>query len=145
MKAWGVSISSERRQRGLSKELLGANLASEAALFSFPLEGCGEELRAAPLAYVPDLAAKICQLLDQNDRYKNYHSSDCIEVHNIAFLIHRGRSSHITQRCDPPWEDLDQAWRRQRGVINEDVLPDLQPLCSQLRQKYLHFCGIPGW
>ena len=69
MKAWGVSIASERKQRALSKELVGSNLASEAALFSFPMESCGEELRPAPLVYVPDLSGKIFQLLEQNDRY----------------------------------------------------------------------------
>ena len=56
-------------KRALSKELVGSNLASEAALFSFPMESCGEELRPAPLVYVPDLSGKIFQLLEQNDRY----------------------------------------------------------------------------
>lgn len=69
MKAWGVTVASERKQRALSKELVGNNLSSEAALFSFPLESCGEELRPAPLVYVPDLSGKIFQLLEQNDRY----------------------------------------------------------------------------
>ena len=53
MKAWGVRIASERKQRALSKELVGNNLSSEAALFSFPMESCGEELRPAPLVYGP--------------------------------------------------------------------------------------------
>ena len=69
MKAWGVSIASERNQRALSKELVGSNLASEAAFFSFPMVSCGEELRPAPLVYVPDLSGKIFQLLEQNYRY----------------------------------------------------------------------------
>ena len=47
MKAWGVSVASKRKQRALSKELVGSNLSS--VLFSFPLESCGEELRPAPL------------------------------------------------------------------------------------------------
>ena len=34
MKAWGVSIASERKQRALSKELVGNNLASEAVFLS---------------------------------------------------------------------------------------------------------------
>ena len=63
------SVASERKPRALSKELVGSNLSSEAALFSCTLESCGEELRPAPLVYVPDLSGKIFQLLEQNDQY----------------------------------------------------------------------------
>ena len=67
------SVASERKPRALSKELVGSNLSSEAALFSCTLESCGEELRPAPLVYVPDLSGKIFQLLEQNDRYLFSH------------------------------------------------------------------------
>ncbi len=59
MKAWGVNISSEKKQRVVAKEL--------AVPFAFPLDGGGEELREAPLAYAPSLLVKICDLLRQND------------------------------------------------------------------------------
>ena len=85
MKAWGVSIASERKQRALSKELVGSNLASEAALFSFPMESCGEELRPAPLVYVPDLSGKIFQLLEQNDRYLSFHLCIIYRITQIPF------------------------------------------------------------
>jgi len=68
MKAWGVSVASKRKQRALSKELVGNNLSS--ALFSFPLESCGEELRPAQL--VRSLWEDF-QLLEQNDRYLFSH------------------------------------------------------------------------
>ena len=86
MKAWGVSIASERKQRALSKELVGNNLASEAALFSFPMENCGEELRPAPLVYVPDLSGKIVQLLEQNDRYLSIHLCIIYRITQNTFL-----------------------------------------------------------
>lgn len=46
------SIGSEQRQRSLFVGLLGSKLASEAALLSFLLQNCGDELRAAPLTYL---------------------------------------------------------------------------------------------
>jgi hypothetical protein len=50
-----VSVSSERQQRSVARRLLGDNLVAEAALFSFPHPECGEQLKAAPLVYVPNL------------------------------------------------------------------------------------------
>ena len=41
-------------------------LAAEAIPFTFPLKSGGEELRAAPMVYTPDLSTKISNLLDQN-------------------------------------------------------------------------------
>jgi len=32
-----------------------------------------------------------------------------------------------------------------KGVINEDVVSDLQPQGTQFCQEYLHLCCIPGW
>ena len=82
-----MSIASERKQRALSKELVGSNLASEAALFSFPMESCGkEELRPAPLVYVPDLSGKIFQLLEQNNRYLSVHLCIVYRITQNTFL-----------------------------------------------------------
>ena len=71
-------MPSEKKQRALSKEILGSNLESEAAPFSFPLKHGGEDLRPAPLVFVPDLPALIIQHLDQNDRYWSYHTNEII-------------------------------------------------------------------
>lgn len=70
MSAWKVSLGSEAKQRSISKELIGPNLKSESAAFTFLIDSGtgGEEIRKAPIAYVPDLVAKVTQLLDQNDR-----------------------------------------------------------------------------
>ncbi len=70
LKACGIVIPSEKKQRLLSHELLGDNLEAEAAPFSFPLKHGGEDIRPAPLVYVTDLAAKVLQLLEQNERYR---------------------------------------------------------------------------
>lgn len=69
MSAWKIGTGSEARQRSISQELVGSNLHSEAAAFTFSLDGGGEEIRKAPIVYVPNLVAKVKQLLDQNDRY----------------------------------------------------------------------------
>lgn len=54
--------------RALAQELVGPNLSSEMVAFTFPYTGGGEEVRKAAMAYIPDLPAKVKQLLDQNDR-----------------------------------------------------------------------------
>ena len=70
MKEWKISFGSEAKQRALSAELIGPNLKSESAPFSFSLDNHGtEEIRKAAIVYVPNLVAKVIQLLDQNNRY----------------------------------------------------------------------------
>lgn len=66
MKAWNISLSTESKVRSLARSLVGPNLASELVPFTFALDGGGEEVRKAP--YIPDIQAKVKQLLDQNDR-----------------------------------------------------------------------------
>jgi hypothetical protein len=70
MRAWKVSFASEAKERSLAKELVGPNLDAEAVAFTFPVDGRGggEEIQKAPMAFVPDLVAKVTQILDQNDR-----------------------------------------------------------------------------
>ena len=59
-------LAGEQSQRTIAKELMGDNLVAEAAPMSFGLKEGGEEIRAAPFAYTPDLVAKVIQLLEQN-------------------------------------------------------------------------------
>lgn len=68
MGAWKISFASEVKERSLAKELVGPNLDAEAVAFTFPADGGGEEIQKAPMAFVPDLVAKVTQLLDQNDK-----------------------------------------------------------------------------
>lgn len=67
MKAWKINLDSEVKERSLAKELVGPNLESEIVAFTFTLDGGAEEIRKAPMAYIPDLIAKVKQLLEQND------------------------------------------------------------------------------
>ena len=69
MRAWNISLGTEGKERLRAQELIGPNIASESVGLTFSLDGDGEEVRKAPMAYVPDLPAKVIQLLDQNDRY----------------------------------------------------------------------------
>ena len=68
MKEWGIQISSERSMRSRASDLTDSPLSSEMALFSFPLQSGGEEVRPAPIVYIPDLKKKLFELLDKNDR-----------------------------------------------------------------------------
>ena len=68
MKAWMVSLTSESKERPLAKYLVGPHLKAEAVAFTFSLDGGGEEVQKAPMAFVPDLIAQVKQLLHQNDQ-----------------------------------------------------------------------------
>ena len=48
---------------------VSSHLECEIVAFTCALDGGGEEVKMAPMAYVPDLVGKVKQLLDQNDRY----------------------------------------------------------------------------
>ena len=62
-----MRLASERKMRMVSKSMVGDNLVAEEVPLSQPLR-IGVDLVLAPLVYVPDLVAKIFQLLDQNAR-----------------------------------------------------------------------------
>ena len=61
-----MNIASERKLRKRSKEVVTNNLQAEGVPLTFSLKSGGEEIRAAPLVFVPDLKEKIFQLLDKN-------------------------------------------------------------------------------
>lgn len=63
-----MKVASEPKLRKRSKEIITTNLLAEAVPFTFTLKSGGEEIRAAPLVYVPDLE-KIFQLLQKNNEY----------------------------------------------------------------------------
>lgn len=67
----GIVIPSEKRMRECSDDLLGSNLTSELAPFSFPMKHGGEDLRPAPHVYVVDLVQLTLHLLDQYERLVN--------------------------------------------------------------------------
>lgn len=59
MKAWNITLGPEYKVRSLARDLVGPNLASELVPFTFSLDSGGEEVRKAPMAYVPDLPGKV--------------------------------------------------------------------------------------
>eukprot|EP00731_Ephydatia_muelleri_P009211 Em0004g1549a len=61
----GISSSIELGQ--LSK-IVGDNLKGEIAVFSFTISSGGEEIKGAPLVFIPHLVDKVVQLLDGNER-----------------------------------------------------------------------------
>ncbi len=66
---WGDELSSEGKQRDVMKQQLKKmEIKSESAPFTFELKQGGQELRPAPIAYVPDLKALVFHLLDENER-----------------------------------------------------------------------------
>ena len=55
----------EKQQRVLAQELLGDNLEAEAVPMTFPLNTGVEEIRAVPMAYIPDLRGKVMAILEE--------------------------------------------------------------------------------
>jgi hypothetical protein len=72
LRASGVVLAGKKRQRDLAKELVG-DITSEPVPMSFSLPSGGEELRAAPFAYSPNLNEKVIQILERNaERYVSH-------------------------------------------------------------------------
>lgn len=78
-------IPSEKKQRRLSEDILGDNLEAEEAPFSFALQHGGEDLRPAPLVFVPDLVTFVLQYLEQNQRYRYIHPCTYTIWENITY------------------------------------------------------------
>ena len=64
-----VSLAGEEMMRHICGQIVGDNLKGDMALFSFPLPSGGEELRGAPLVYIPDLVKKV---LEENQRLEDH-------------------------------------------------------------------------
>lgn len=68
LKEWGLSMSSEKKQRVAAHQLIGDNLEAESIPLTFPLKR-GEEVRAAAVCYVPHMVDKVVSLLEENEKY----------------------------------------------------------------------------
>ena len=69
---WNVSIASERKLRKRANAIVTTNLKGESVPLTFSLKSGGEEIRAAPLVFIPELKEKVFQLLHSNS--KNYYT-----------------------------------------------------------------------
>ena len=67
-KVFNIHLASEKKQRSLAKEITGDNMEAERAPFLFSLEKGGQEIRAVPFVYVPNLISKVADLLTHNER-----------------------------------------------------------------------------
>ena len=68
LKSSGIYLAGEERMRHISSQIFGDNLKGEIAPFSFPIPSGGEEIKGAPLVYIPQLVDKVVQLLEGNER-----------------------------------------------------------------------------
>ncbi|MDA8001505.1 MAG: hypothetical protein MPL62_09480 [Alphaproteobacteria bacterium] len=64
MAKWGVKLASEKKERELAKKWSAGDTEVETMPFSFSTLN-GEELRAAPCVYTPDLVRRILSYLDE--------------------------------------------------------------------------------
>ena len=63
-----ICLAGEERMRHISSQIVGNNLKGEIAPFSFTISSGGEEIKGAPLVFIPHLVDKVVQLLDGNER-----------------------------------------------------------------------------
>ena len=82
MTSLGVQISSEKKMRKISKELIGENLAGEATPFYFSTKH-GIDILPAPHVYIPDLVAKVFEHLEQNERLEILHAKNMYGISTI--------------------------------------------------------------
>lgn len=83
------TMRSERRMRQRVNDMRGESnlLCSEACLFSFACKSGGEEMRTAPLVYIPHLTAKVVEFLDKYDRLDKLTWNDHIPEDEIWVKI----------------------------------------------------------
>ena len=74
MAALGVQIGSEKQMRNISQEIIGDNLAGEEAPFYFSTRH-RMDIQPAPHVYIPDLVAKVFDVLEQNERSISLHAT----------------------------------------------------------------------
>jgi hypothetical protein len=65
-----VSIASEKEMRKRAKEVVGECVVVEKVALTFPLKDGhgGEEIKLRPYGHIPDLWAKVLQLLEENEK-----------------------------------------------------------------------------
>ena len=63
---WNISTASERKLPKRVNAVVTTNLKGESVPLTFSLKSSGEEIRAAPLVFIPELKDKVFQLLDSN-------------------------------------------------------------------------------
>ena len=95
MKSWGVAIAGEKKMRAVSNQVVGENLKAEAVPLSFRLKDGGEEIRPAPMAYIPNLWQKIEDMLNESDNniteyVTHVYRNACLELGLLRICsIHR--------------------------------------------------------
>ena len=68
LKSSGICLAGEERMCHISSQIVCDNLKGEIAPFLFPIPSGGEEIKGAPLVYIPQLVDKIVQLMEGNER-----------------------------------------------------------------------------
>ncbi len=66
-KSLNITIPGEKQQRTMASSIVGENLIAERGAFSFTRDNGGEEIRAAPFVYVPNLIAKVADIINQHE------------------------------------------------------------------------------
>eukprot|EP00731_Ephydatia_muelleri_P000541 Em0001g541a len=68
LKSSGIHLAGEERMRHISSHIVGDNLKGEVAPFTFPHPSGGDEIKGAPLVYIPHLVDKVIHFLNENER-----------------------------------------------------------------------------
>lgn len=87
-----MSIASEKVMRKRASEVIGDCVVVEKVALTFPLKDGhrGEEVKLRPYGYIPDLWAKVVQLLEENERYA---VGKCFSIVTVPSCNRHGRLS----------------------------------------------------
>ena len=69
LKTLNITLASEGKQRALAATVTGDNLRAELGAFSISHAGGSDEIREVPFAYVPNLIAKVADMVSTYERY----------------------------------------------------------------------------
>ena len=68
LKELNITVSSEKKQRAMAKDIIGDNIVAEKGAFTFSLEGGGEEIRQVPFVYCRNLIAAVTDTIEKHKR-----------------------------------------------------------------------------
>lgn len=82
LKSLNISLASEGKQRKLANAVVGDNFKAESGAFTFHHKGGTDEIKEVPFVYVPNLIAKVADMISSYERYQksSYKNRDASTV-----------------------------------------------------------------
>ncbi|KAL5486459.1 hypothetical protein EMCRGX_G018937 [Ephydatia muelleri] len=100
LKSSGIHLAGEERMRHISSHIVGDNLKGEVAPFTFPLPSGADEIKGAPLVYIPHLVDKVIHFLNENERQYTVKVFICGDYEFLSKRYGLSRASAVCSQLD---------------------------------------------